>query len=123
MKKTLQECKEIVAKEQGYKSWPACYADSPLRLDLIIDLANKMYYEQSNWISVDDSLPEFDVNVLVIGEQKGMNPQMGGGDIFISIRNDLRKTALFKDREKYQCDNNFKMMNYVTHWQPLPKKL
>jgi len=44
MKKTLQECKEIVAKEHLF-----IYKDilSPYLKELFTDLANKMYYEQS----------------------------------------------------------------------------
>ena len=55
MKKTLQECKEIVAKDNGYDFYP-----KDKNLDLvareiikITDLANKMYYEQSEKESYD----------------------------------------------------------------------
>lgn len=77
---------------------------------------------QSKWISVEDALPDYGVNVLVVGESKGMNPSMGGAYIVISQRQNLKGTALAKDTSRHQCDNQFRLMNYVTHWQPLPPK-
>lgn len=59
MKKTLQECKEIVAKEYTYSCWADIknkYRKDPFQVsDLIAfcDLANKMYYEQSEKESYD----------------------------------------------------------------------
>jgi hypothetical protein len=48
MKKTLQECKEIVAREHGYNNFEdALWGDNSNDAEIIIDLANKMYYEQS----------------------------------------------------------------------------
>ena len=46
MKKTLQECKEVVAKENGYPNWQNVIENFFGTVDLY-DLANKMYYEQS----------------------------------------------------------------------------
>jgi len=48
MKKTLQECKEIVAKEWGWNDFSLAvgYASNTDLIELT-DLANKMYYEQS----------------------------------------------------------------------------
>jgi hypothetical protein len=48
MEKNLQECKEIVAKESGWESWKGLILNESLSNILIVhDLANKMYYEQS----------------------------------------------------------------------------
>ncbi len=73
-----------------------------------------------DWISVEDGLPDFDIKVLVMGEGKGMNPQMGGAYISIARRQDLSKTSMAKDAARYQDKNQFSSMNYVTHWMPLP---
>jgi hypothetical protein len=55
MKKTLQECKEIVAREEGYNNWEGMILDNMRPVNVTYtDLANKMYYEQSEWISVED---------------------------------------------------------------------
>ena len=45
MKKTLQECKEIVAKERGFNNWNELTLSTCT--EYLSDLANKMYYEQS----------------------------------------------------------------------------
>ena len=61
MKKTLQECKEIVAKENGFDSWIELQNSSSLNYTLIVhNLANKMYYEQSEWIEIDPN----DINTI-----------------------------------------------------------
>jgi hypothetical protein len=46
MKKTLQECKEIVAKGRGWDDWKQVFSYITATENLT-DLANKMYYEQS----------------------------------------------------------------------------
>jgi hypothetical protein len=52
MKKTLQECKEIVANERGFNNWNELTLSTCT--EYLADLANKMYYEQSEWIRVDE---------------------------------------------------------------------
>ena len=59
MKKTLQECKEIVAEQNAFNLNPD-YRGFELKLMQIIDLANKMYYEQSEWIEINPN----DVNTI-----------------------------------------------------------
>ncbi len=73
------------------------------------------------WISVHKRLPEFDKKVLVFGEQKGMNPQMGGAYICIAKRQDLSKTSIYASVRNYQDENQFSGMGYVLFWQPLPE--
>lgn len=75
----------------------------------------------NNWISVTDKLPEYNERVLVLGEEKGMNPQMGGSYVFISKRQNLKGTPLEKQTDRMLDENQF-YAKYVTHWQPLPKK-
>jgi len=68
MKKTLQECKEIVAKERDV-------IHKHFWNEELTDLANKMYYEQSEaenkrlkaerWILCDDDMPEVDETVWI----------------------------------------------------------
>jgi hypothetical protein len=76
---------------------------------------------QNGWISVEDRLPEYGQKFLVMGEAKGMNPQMGGAYVFISQRLDLKGTLLEKQAERHVEENHFRAQ-YVTHWQPLPLK-
>lgn len=75
---------------------------------------------EANWISVTESLPSFNEQVLTFGLRKGMNPQMGGSIVCIANRVDIKGTPLAKDRDKYVDEYDFAMMDYVTHWMPLP---
>jgi hypothetical protein len=70
--------------------------------------------KQDGWVSVEERLPDFDVKVLVWGEAKGMNPQMGGAYQFITTRRDIAGKF---DR---MLDSNKFYAAYVTHWRPLP---
>ena len=58
MKKTLQECKEIVAKERDV-------IHKHFWNEELTDLSNKMYYEQSEWILCDEDMPEVDETVWI----------------------------------------------------------
>ncbi len=54
MKKTLQECKEIVAQKDIELDFEWCTNNlSSNRIIKLTDLANKMYYDQSEWISLE----------------------------------------------------------------------
>ncbi len=75
----------------------------------------------NEWISVEDGLPEYGEKVLVFGECKGNNPQMGGAYISIGMRQDLKGTLLEKQAERHQCKYQFRSMTYTTHWMPMPK--
>ena len=49
MKKTLQECKEIVAKDNQFSDWESLLLwCEKFKVCYYTDLANKMYYEQSD---------------------------------------------------------------------------
>lgn len=74
-----------------------------------------------NWIDVNDNLPAEGKNVLVLGEQSGMNPQMGGAYVSISKRVWLPKIKI-QSVSAHVDENDFAMMQYVTHWQPLPTR-
>jgi len=95
MKKTLQECKEIVAKESNLSF--------PTRKDRedLIDLANKMYYEQSEWVLCDDDMPEPNKWVLILINDK--HPDIDC----------LRNEDEYIHWEIYEDAN-------VTHWAELP---
>jgi hypothetical protein len=56
MKNTLQECKEMLIKERKWNSES---------LEHFTDLANKMYYEQNEWVLCDDDMPEIDETVWI----------------------------------------------------------
>jgi hypothetical protein len=51
MEKTLQECKEIIAKGNGWYDWNQVIIFNT-EIQQLTDLANKMYYEQSEWVSL-----------------------------------------------------------------------
>lgn len=75
------------------------------------------------WIKTDaENLPVYDEYVLVYGLRRQTTPQMGGNKpvVIIARRQDLRKSSIWKDRDKYQDKNQFSMMEDVTHWMPLP---
>lgn len=69
-----------------------------------------------NWISVTDQLPPYGQKVLVWGEHRAMNPQMGGAYASITYRQDFTGTALEKTANRYLDKNQFTAMRYVTHW-------
>lgn len=93
MKKTLQECKEIVVKESNLQNIFPTRKD---REDLI-DLANKMYYEQqSAWVSVEDKKPS-DFEKIIYFDKKDGNINVG---FFVWSNPDITYT--------------------ITHWQQLP---
>lgn len=98
MKKTLQECKKMVAKENGYCNWENAIQNF-FGTEYFTDLANKMYYEQNEWISVEDGLPDC-INILAF---------TGG----------LKITLTFIDGIYYNNDGNV-WCSPVTHWQKLP---
>ena len=101
MKKTLQECKEIVAKDAGYPNWENVI-ENFFGTEYFTDLANKMYYEQSEWISVEDVLPPLNTEVLVWVD-----------DTYLDI------AQLYQwSREEIRWDTYNE--GDVTHWQPLP---
>lgn len=82
-------------------------------------LSKAGWVKKEEWISVSERLPEFGLNVLVRGEARGMNPQMGGAYTFICSRKNLKGTSLEKQSERYIEKNQF-AASYVTHWLPLP---
>jgi len=74
-----------------------------------------------DWIKVSDRLPDYNIEVLVFGERKRMNPQMGGAYIQISKRQNLDGNFTLREIERMQDENEFSLMQYVTHWMPLPE--
>lgn len=75
----------------------------------------------TEWISVKDKLPDYDLKVIVWGEAKGMNPQMGGAYPFITKRVDFSGSKHLSQYDRMLDENKFQA-SYVTHWMPLPKK-
>ena len=68
MKKTLQECKEIAAKNAGYPNWENVIENFFGTEDLG-DLANKMYYEQDQcdcyYVRISDKYIECNICGIV----------------------------------------------------------
>jgi hypothetical protein len=111
MKKTLQECKEIVAKEYGYENWKLIRSKTLIGhlekhyIEAYSDLANKMYYEQSEWIRVEDRLPEKHKYVLVLEYIEGISVSV---ILLASWEGDRWRIYGGSTAEK------------VTHWAELP---
>ena len=71
----------------------------------------------SEWISVEDRLPEIAEHVLAYYYPK--SPAMEGRIIGIKHRFDLSTSPMFI---KSKCDENgFGNCSKVTHWMPLPE--
>jgi len=114
MKKTLQECKEIVAEE------------SPMLkgTELMLDLANKMYYEQSEWIRVEDRLPDGFWSDTEQDYYKRYSQQVN-----VFVDNSNVGTAAYNRETKKWFTGDLSKERYlefeltkVTHWMPLPSK-
>lgn len=112
MKKTIEECKEIVANEKIGMSFSKCLQYCTPAIEELTDLANKMYYEQSEWISVEDSLPENDgnsqINCIVLDTYNG---------IVVRPYNEYHKCWDDEDCDDFYCNASG---GNITHWQPLP---
>jgi len=76
---------------------------------------------KGEWINPEDDITPYGEKVLVFGEAKGMNPQMGGAYISIGMRQDLKGTMLEKQADRHQDKYQFRNMVYVLQWMPLPK--
>ena len=82
------------------------------------DLANKMYYEQSEWISVEDALPEYGQYVLV----QGIDDKMYGiKNCHVCEMNDLEDGLDYIDKGIfYWLTERGTEITEVTHWMNLP---
>ncbi len=87
-------------------------------------VAGAEYIINSSWINVNDYLPEYNEEVIVFGKRIQMSPQMGGNPEVITItsRIEIKGTRLERTRIKYCDDNDFRFMEYVTHWMRKPNK-
>lgn len=114
------ESKQIEELARKYAEFTGIYNDAENQEWLKSAFIAGYQSATPKWISVEDRLPNYGVKVLVLGELSRMNPSMGGAYVLISQRQDLKGTQLNKDNHRYQCDNQFMSMSYVTHWMPLP---
>ena len=76
------------------------------------------------WINVSERLPDYDETVIVYGQRKLSQPVMGVNPDIVTIgsRIEIKGSGLEKQRDRYVDKNEFRQMNYVTHWMPLPNK-
>lgn len=78
--------------------------------------------DKGEWVSVEDGLPDYDEVVIVYGQRKLSQPSMGGNPDVVTTcqRINIKGTGIERQRERYVDKNEFRQMNYVTHWMPLP---
>jgi hypothetical protein len=112
--KTLQECKDEVARMPyyGYVNWEDMESEMLLRskegaiaLMERLSEAAELYASQSKWVSVSERLPGVNVNVLTI--------EYIPYSVFSS---DIDIARLNQHGEWYRPWKKIE----VTHWQPLP---
>lgn len=70
------------------------------------------------WISVEDGLPDYGVNVLVYGVPK--QPTMSNRTLIINNRIDVKGTSIEKTADRYIDKFGFRNMGETFYWQPLP---
>ena len=136
MKKTLQECKKIIAEEYRLLK----IENYQLSTELLTDLANKMYFEQSEWVRVEDSLPENNKPVMgliqhpsgryshcVVQYTKGFDIDVEDWDSdgdYNHKENDetnYLKEGWYEDCEQHQgMYDNIYLKRQISHWMPLP---
>ena len=104
MNDKLQQAKEIIAKELKYKDWETCINDQPnYNVENIMDKVAERYHElMSEWISVDDRLPEKGERVLIAHDDFGVQ-------IAYLTMDDLWMIIAFQIKAKFN-----------DHWKPLP---
>lgn len=96
-------------KREEIADWLQTYSDGDMKLD---DCIEGIMQLQSNWISVEDRLPEEIERYLVVVERPDeMHPSVKTANRYI------HKPAV-NDR---RMDANFIIHGRVTHWQPLPQ--
>lgn len=110
---TLQECKDQVAKEYGYRDWYATYEDelSYHEREQLINKAATLFAEQDKWVSVSDKMPDEMQDVLAIITEQGKE--------FIPF-SCVYKNGKFIDDDYEITDAREDWSHKVTHWQPLP---
>jgi len=104
MNNKLQQAKNEIAKELNYKDWETCINDQPnYNVENIMDKVAERYHElMSEWISVDDRLPEKGERVLIAHDDFGVQ-------IAYLTMDDLWMIIAFQIKAKFN-----------DHWKPLP---
>jgi hypothetical protein len=113
MKKTLQECKEIVAKERDV-------IHKHFWNEELTDLANKMYYEQSEWIRVEDRLPELESEYLCGTYFMHTNQFTQPICKFTFYRTRATNEIILMDGITGCFVDRCNYGQVITHWMPLP---
>lgn len=104
MNNKLQQAKNEIAKELNYKDWETCINDQPnYNVENIMDKVAERYHElMSEWISVDERLPEKGERVLIAHDDFGVQ-------IAYLTMDDLWMIIAFQIKAKFN-----------DHWKPLP---
>lgn len=117
--KTLLEIKEEYAKTNHYDSFNDLFNDKikgdPYELAAIFENIADLYGQEvwSKWISVEDSLPEFDQIVPVQLNRSGHIDFVMGYRVKASISTDNREGWVLLNKYWHKQEE-------VTHWTPLP---
>ena len=94
-----QHCPDLAENYCGDTHCVACLANA---------LYNAGYRKQSEWISVDERLPEEENPIIVTDGKK----------VIVAYKNWLYRS---NSTGKLRCPANYGNGMYVTHWMPLPE--
>lgn len=107
----LRHFLHMVATERGYDSWDDClvqFNTNPLfpvdKFESILTEAAERFKNQSQWIGVDERLPEYGA-VFVIAHKKN--------GIILGLYYNADRQFMYGKEDQ---------TNQVTHWCPLPQK-
>ena len=112
MNNKLQQAKNEIAKELNYKDWETCINDQPnYNVENIMDKVAERYHElMSEWISVDDRLPEFGDRILCID------------DGVVQIANYENNPNISRNKYFFLDEQDEQSSFWIpTHWKPLPQ--
>ena len=100
---------EILGVDSAYEHAKQCAhgVNMSISAALVIDMAERIAELENQWISVEDRLPEFHIQILFYA-----------GNI-----DGLLKGAFYRHSHRFQDNGgNFFYKSDVTHWMPLPNK-
>jgi|GEM_PF-2504508 len=115
MNEKLEQAKEIIARQHGFKSWKGIMINlSSLNSDKIISQVAERYHElMDEWISVDDRLPKVDNTINTFGQRV---------ECLVFWENDVYKGTYVNLGTPFWSVSHVSSSSSlnVTHWKPLP---